>query len=168
MNLEQISEKLKNRFLDAVLGLTSPENGVPGEAWIDVKSSSIGEITKFLKEDPELLFDYLACQTAIDEGEKITIVYILFSYPLGHKAIIKAQIPADRPEIQTVEDCWGAANWFEREIFDLFGVLFKGHSNLRRIMLPHDWVGHPLRKNYKEPVEYRRISHKRDSSIKSF
>lgn len=167
MNIEEIFEKLKGRFSEAVVRLETPEEGVDGESWIVVKASDIKSIGKFLKQDPDLFFDYLACETAVDEIEKITMVYILFSYPLRHKVMIKAEIPRDRPEIETVEDLWGAANWFEREIFDLFGVLFHGHSNLRRIMLPEDWIGHPLLKDYKEPEEYRGWSHQRETSIKS-
>jgi NADH-quinone oxidoreductase subunit C len=166
MNTKEIFEKLKNQFSEDVLRIEVPEEGVPGESSIYVNPGQISDITKFLKEDSELLFDFLSCETAVDLGDKIEVVYILFSYFLRHKVIVKAQIPAERAEIRTVENVWGAANWFEREIFDLFGVLFHGHSNLRRIMLPEDWVGHPLRKNYEDPVEYRQISHKRESSLK--
>ena len=166
MTTEDVFEKLKEWFPSNILSIKGPDIGVNGESWIEVDPIAIIEIIKYLKEEREFLFDYLACETAIDLGENIAIVYILFSYSLRQKLIIKTLVPADRPVVQTVEDIWGAANWYEREIFDLFGVLFHGHSNLRRIMLPEDWVGHPLRKSYREPIEFRRISHKRVSSIK--
>ena len=83
--------------------------------------------------------------TAIDwpKEEKIQIVYHLFSYAHNHQIVLKVDLPRDNPKIATLEEQWKVANWFEREVYDLFGVIFEGHSDLRRIMLPEDWVGLP-------------------------
>jgi NADH-quinone oxidoreductase subunit C len=75
--------------------------------------------------------------------------------------VLKVDLPRDTPKIATVENIWKVANWFEREIFDLFGVIFEGHSDLRRILLPEDWEGFPLRKDYIEQEEYDGISTQR-------
>ncbi len=101
--------------------------------------------------------------TAIDwpKEEKIQIVYHLFSYAHNHQIVLKVDLPRDNPKIATVEGQWKVANWFEREVYDLFGVIFEGHSDLRRIMLPEDWVGFPLRKDYVEQEEYDGISTQR-------
>ena len=69
------------------------------------------------------------------------MVYHLFSYAHNHQIILKVDLPRDNPKIATLEEQWKVANWFEREVYDLFGVIFEGHSDLRRIMLPEDWVG---------------------------
>ena len=79
----------------------------------------------------------------------------------GDQIVLKVDLPRDNPKIATLEEVWKVANWFEREVYDLFGVIFEGHSDLRRIMLPEDWVGHPLRKDYVEQEEYDGISTQR-------
>ena len=82
----------------------------------------------------------------------------MFSYPKKREISIKLRVPSDNPVVQSVESVWPAANWHEREAFDLMGFDFEGHSDLRRILLPPDWEGHPLRKDYKEKAEYRGVS----------
>ena len=75
--------------------------------------------------------------------------------------MLKVDLPRDNPHVSTMEGVWKVANWLEREVFDLFGVIFEGHSDLRRILLPEDWVGYPLRKDYVEQEEYDGISTQR-------
>jgi NADH-quinone oxidoreductase subunit C len=89
------------------------------------------------------------------------VVYHLFSYTHNQQIVLKVDLPRDNPKIPTVEGVWKVANWFEREVYDLFGVIFDGHSDLRRIMLPEDWTGYPLRKDYVEQEEYDGISTQR-------
>src|SRR5262245_28941443 len=93
--------------------------------------------------------------------EKIQVVYHLYSYSNKLQIVLKVDMARDNPRVPTLEGVWKVANWFEREVFDLFGVIFTGHSDLRRIMLPEDWVGHPLRKDYVEEEEYDGISTQR-------
>lgn len=124
---------------------------------------AIVEICRFLRDGAGLQFEVLSDLTALDwpKEEKLQIVYHLFSYSQCHQAVIKVDLPRDNPNISTVEEIWKVANWFEREVYDLFGVVFDGHSDLRRIMLPEDWTGYPLRKDYVEQEEYDGISTQR-------
>ena len=80
--------------------------------------------------------------------------------------ILKVDASRDKPKVPSVETVWKAANWLEREIYDLLGVEFVGHSDLRRLLMPEDWVGHPLRKDFVEPDEYHGISTRRESLLK--
>jgi NADH-quinone oxidoreductase subunit C len=133
------------------------------EPYLNVEKEHIVEICHFLRTAQSFRFEVLSDLTAIDwpKEEKIQIVYHLFSYAHKHQIILKVDLPRDNPKIATVEEQWKVANWFEREVYDLFGVIFEGHSDLRRIMLPEDWVGFPLRKDYVEQEEYDGISTQR-------
>ena len=82
------------------------------------------------------------------------VVYHLFSYEHRHKFVLKVHLPREGAHVPTVEGTWAVANWHEREAYDLFGIVFDGHSDLRRILLPDDWVGHPLRKDWVDPDFY--------------
>lgn len=123
----------------------------------------IVEACRFLRDESSLKFETLSDLTALDwpKEEKIQLVYHLYSYSYKHQIVLKVDLPRDNPMAPTVERVWKVANWFEREVFDLFGVIFEGHSDLRRIMLPEDWIGHPLRKDYVEQEEYDGISTQR-------
>jgi NADH-quinone oxidoreductase subunit C len=96
----------------------------------------------------ELGFSRLSMVTAVDNGEVFTLVYRLKSRTLEAGIFLKADVPREDPRIDSVFDLWPAADWQEREVFDLFGITFTGHPNLCRILLPDDWQGHPLRKDY--------------------
>lgn len=93
-------------------------------------------------------FDRLGMVTAVDRGDVFTLVYRLQSRSLEAAIFLKADVPRLEPRIDSLCDLWPAANWQEREVYDLFGIVFEGHPDLRRIMLPDDWEGHPLRKDY--------------------
>ncbi|HEX6439013.1 MAG TPA: NADH-quinone oxidoreductase subunit C [Candidatus Binatia bacterium] len=133
------------------------------EPYLFVNAEAIVEVCRFLHDDADLKFEVLSDQTAVDwpKEEKIQLVYHLYSYSDRHQVVLKVDLPRDTPKIATVENIWKVANWFEREIFDLFGVIFEGHSDLRRILLPEDWEGFPLRKDYIEQEEYDGISTQR-------
>ena len=133
------------------------------EPYLFVGAAAIVEVCRFLHDVAELNFEVLSDQTAVDwpKEEKIQLVYHLYSYSGRHQIVLKVDLPRDNPKIATVENIWKVANWFEREIFDLFGVIFEGHSDLRRILLPEDWEGYPLRKDYIEQEEYDGISTQR-------
>jgi NADH-quinone oxidoreductase subunit C len=81
-------------------------------------------------------------------GGKLGVVYHLHSMKWNHKIVIKVEVPAENPHVPSVESVWKTANWHEREAYDMIGVIFNGHPDLRRMLLPEDWVGHPLRKDY--------------------
>jgi NADH-quinone oxidoreductase subunit C len=98
------------------------------------------------------------CLSAVDYPKetppRFEVVYHLLSYPQNHTHVVKVHLPREEPRLQTVESVWGVANWHEREAYDLFGIVFEGHSDLRRILLPDDWSGHPLRKDWVDPDFY--------------
>lgn len=95
-----------------------------------------------------LSYDHLSCLTAADYSDRIEVVWNLYSYARGKRLAVKAKLGRDDPTVDTVTDLWKGANWFEREVWDLFGVRFDGHPNLKRIMMPDGWEGYPLRKDY--------------------
>ena len=98
-------------------------------------------------------FDCLSCLTGVDRGEFLEVVYHLFSYEKKETKVLKVKAVAGAL-VPSACGIYPSANWMEREAFDLFGIKFEGHPDLRRIMMPEDWSGHPLRKDYKEPAEY--------------
>lgn len=108
-----------------------------------------------LRNDPDLRFDYLMCLSGMDLGKQaLGVVYHLGSMGHGHKLVVRTEVPAAEPRVPTVSDIWPTANWHEREAYDLVGVVFTGHPDLRRILLPEDYPGHPLRKDFKVPEFY--------------
>ena len=121
-------------------------------------------IGKLLRDSAETNYNYLSDVTCVDrlgvmaEGEdRFEILYNLYSMGTFNRFRLKARVSEDDTTIDTVEVVWPAANWNEREVYDLFGITFNNHSDLRRILMPDDWVGHPLRKDYPiggEEVEF--------------
>lgn len=130
-----------------------------------LEPTSLLTIADFLWKSPESYFDQLSCITAIDNGlEKgtIDIIYTLYSIPFHQTLHLKVVLPRLLPDnqlpiIDSLSGIWKTADWHEREIFDLVGVRFAGHLDLRRILLPEDWQGHPLRKDYQEQETYHGI-----------
>jgi NADH-quinone oxidoreductase subunit C len=128
------------------------------------------DVMRFLRDDKEMRFDFLRSVTGVEylETEQIASVYHLFSYDLEHAHVVKFLCARANPEVPSVEKLWPTANWFERESFDLVGIIYLGHSDLRRIMLPDDWIGHPLRKDYVEEPDYHGIGTTRASPLEAF
>jgi NADH-quinone oxidoreductase subunit C len=159
MEPAEIFSRLEKRFS----GKVGDFKGDVQEPYLLVDGEAIVEVCRFLRDDADLKFEVLSDQTAVDwpKEEKIQLVYHLYSYTGRHQIVLKVDLPRANPKIATVENIWKVANWFEREIFDLFGVIFEGHSDLRRILLPEDWEGYPLRKDYIEQEEYDGISTQR-------
>ena len=136
------------------------------ESTIWVKKEQIVPICLLLRDHPETRYNFLSDITAVDllrikgpDEPRFELVYNLYSLSTFRRLRVKAQVPdtAPAPNIDTVESVWPAANWPEREVFDLFGILFNFHSDLRRIQMPDDWIGHPLRKDFPlggETVEF--------------
>ena len=160
MEASQIYERLKQRFPQQIV-----ESGGKLEEFVVVEAAGIVDICRFLRDDPETALDCLSNETGVDYKDRIEVVYHLFSYKHRHGCVLKVKLPRENPVVATVEDVWSAANWMEREIFDLLGVTFQGHSDMRRILMPEDWLGYPLRKDFVEPQEYHGISTVRESPI---
>ncbi|MFB3895602.1 MAG: NADH-quinone oxidoreductase subunit C [bacterium] len=115
---------------------------------IIVPANSIYTISVYLKETSDLAFDSLMCLSGVDRGENLEAVYHLYSFSNNHKVTLKVPTPRTDPKIPTVATLWQTADWHEREVYDLIGIVFVGHPDLRRILLSEDWVGHPLQKDY--------------------
>lgn len=163
MTTDEIHERLKARFGEDV----GPLSEAKVDAFAVVKRERIVEICRFLKTEPGLDFDFLEDLTAIDWPKRnvIEVVYHFLSYRHRHSLVLKVEADRAAPSVPTVEVVWKTANWFEREVYDLFGVDFPGHPDLRRIMLPDDWVGHPLRKDYQEAGGFHGISNVRENPL---
>jgi len=134
------------------------DNATPKAIRID--GGDLIAVMNTLLNDPVAYFDMLSCVTGVDNGpdvNTIEIVYNLYSIPFDHHLMIKVTVPRDKGEVESVCSIWKTANWHEREIFDLFGVHFLNHPDLRRILLPADWEGHPMRKDYKHQEYYRNV-----------
>jgi NADH-quinone oxidoreductase subunit C len=130
-----------------------------GDPWFVLTPGRIGDICRMCRDDARLACGFLECLTGVDypNREQIAVVYHLYSYEHRHRIIGKAFLPRSDPRIASVADIWPVANWHERECYDLLGVVFEGHPDLRRILLPDDWEGHPLRKDYAEKPDYHGI-----------
>jgi NADH-quinone oxidoreductase subunit C len=163
MTTEQLHERLRARFGDDV--------GPLSEAKVDpfavVRRERIGDVCRFLRDEPDLGIDFLEDLTALDWPKRndIEVVYHLLSYRHRHGIVLKVEADRAHPVVDTVEGVWKAANWMEREVYDLFGVAFTGHPDLRRVLLPDDWEGHPLRKDYQEAGGYHGIANVRENPL---
>jgi NADH-quinone oxidoreductase subunit C len=165
-------DQLKKKFGDLVTG-ANLENIDP---WIEVSPEGIVPVCTYLRDEPSLAFDYLNSVTAVDYLETdpkkaakvdwqphLEVVYHLYSMQHKHSLVLKILLPrwsgepGELPEVPTVSGVWSTADWHERECYDLLGVRFTGHPNMKRILCPEDWVGHPLRKDYEMPLEYHGI-----------
>lgn len=124
-----------------------PTFHVPGAY---VPAARLLEICYALRDEAPFQMDYCSFVTAVDRPEQgqLEVAYHLFSTDAHHELLLKARVPRDNPRIASVTSIWSGANWHERETFDLFGVVFDGHPDPRRIMMTDDWQGHPLRKDY--------------------
>lgn len=137
---------------------TEVKNAVPLSFLID--SSDLLSVCEQLYKNPKTYFDMLTCITGVDNGPEtntLEVIYQLYSIPFNHSLMLKVILPRENPEIESVTSIWKSADWLEREAFDMFGIVFKNHPDLRRILLPADWNGYPLRKDYKHEETYRGI-----------
>jgi NADH-quinone oxidoreductase subunit C len=174
MNAQEIHQLLVDRFgQDKIVGA----NLTATDPWVEVAPAAILEVAKFLRDDERLRFEHLNDLCGVDyfqpDAKKaakyghephVEVVYHLSSYTLKHQLVVKVKLPrwkndqaGELPEVSSVAGVWKIADWHEREAYDLMGIRFLGHPNLRRILCPEDWVGHPLRKDYEMPLEYHEI-----------
>ncbi len=129
-------------------------------ATIQVSTPSLPEVCRVLLHDASTYFDQLSCVTGVDNGPEaatMEVIYHLYSIPFNRSIALKVIIPRDKAVVATVSSIWKSANWMERETFDMYGIIFEGHPDLRRILMPADWVGYPLKKDYQEQEQYRDI-----------
>lgn len=161
----ECGSKIKDKKADAI------------DPFVVVEPANLVEVATKLRDHPRLRFDILNCISGVDYLEldpkkvakagfepHVEVVYHLSSIPFRHRFVVKVLLPrwknnkpGELPEVPTLVNVWSAANWHEREAFDLCGVMFVGHPDLRRILLADDWIGHPLRKDYEFPLEYHGI-----------
>jgi NADH-quinone oxidoreductase subunit C len=144
--VEDVKDAIGARFPEVAVA----EGDSSGSPVYRVPSSAVVEVCAFLKEDPRLEFDYLMSLTAVDWTDRFEVVYHLYSITRKHYVTIKANVERTSPVLPSVTGVWNAADWQEREVYDMFGIEFEGHPDLRRILLEEDWVGYPLRKDYQE------------------
>jgi NADH-quinone oxidoreductase subunit C len=165
--------QLKTKFGDKITGA----NLEAIDPWIEVSPDGLVDVCQYLKTNDDLQFDMLNCVTGVDYFEPdpkkaakagwephTEVVYHLSSTVKKHTLVLKVMLPRWKddqpghlPEVPSVAGVWRTADWHEREVFDLSGVHFTGHPDLRRILCPEDWVGFPLRKDYEQPLEYHGI-----------
>jgi len=173
MSGQDLLSRLKQKLGDKITG----SNLQAIDPWIEVAPSGLVEVCRFLRDDATLQFNFLNCITVVDYLEKdpkkaakvdfaphLEVLYHLSSIPKKHTLVLKVMlprwkddIPGQLPELPTVNEVWRTADWHEREVYDLSGVLFIGHPDMRRILCPEDWDGYPLRKDYEMPLEYHGI-----------
>lgn len=156
MTQAEIYDLLVREFKESILEFSNEQFAqfiiVDSEAWY--------EIASYVKEQPELLLDALMCLSGVDLGpkeDKMEVVYHLFSMQYRHSVTIKVQGPREEFHVPSVESVWRTADWHEREAYDMFGIIFDGHRYLKRLLLPSDWEGYPLKKDYQVQEYYHGI-----------
>ena len=139
--VDAIKEKFGDQFVKAYSFI--------GQNQIEMKNDRIVEVMTFLRDNDIIPFDYLVDETAVHwpKEEQFEVVYILYSFTKNERLRVKARIK-ESEEIESVVSVWTTADWLEREVYDMFGIRYANHPNLTRILLPEDWVGYPLRKDY--------------------
>jgi NADH-quinone oxidoreductase subunit C len=155
MTLPEIHARLRKRFGEAIGDWQEPQ---AGDASIRVTAGQLHAVCAFLRDDPAFRFDLLRIVSAVEQPECFSSVYHLYSYEHGHSAVLRADLDKADPRVDSVMDLWIAAEWHEREAFDMMGIVYEGHADLRRILLPDDWDGYPLRKDYEAPKSYNGVT----------
>lgn len=166
---EEIFNLLKEKFGSSIVELKTDK---PVEPFIIVNPLEVDKISMFLRDENDLLFDSLMNLSGVDDangtkekdeqgletikGGTLSVYYHIESTKLRHKLTLKASTEREKPEVVTVTEVWKGADWHEREAYDMYGIIFLNHPDLRRILMPYDWeFGYPLRKDYKNPEFYQ-------------
>jgi len=153
LGLPEITEKIRVALPMAVRAVQA--DGL--QPWIEVNENELYKLISFLRNDPDFYLDFLASLSGVDDSERLWVVYHLCSIPYGHRLVIKVALDRNKPVVDSICNIYAAANWHEREAYDLYGIEFRNHPDLRRILLPEDWQGHPMRKDYEAPERYHDI-----------
>ncbi len=162
MDFEALTGKLAEHLGGPLWTETDP-SATPGA--LIIQPENLLKICEALQKTEGLYFDLLSCIAGLDNGPEkgsMEVIYILHSIPYGHKIMLKVMLTRNKdqeplPVVPSVSGFWKTALWHEREVYDLFGIHFEGHPDLRRILLPSDWEGHPLRKDYQHQEKYHGI-----------
>ncbi len=144
---KKVVRGIRKGFKDEVLS----DHAEHGDFTVVVKPGKLADIVRYLHDDEEMCFEHFCDLTAVDwpdREERFEVVIHLHSIRHGHRIRIKTSVGADDPTVPSISGIYGGANWFEREAFDMYGVRFEGHPDLRRILLWEEFEGHPLRKDY--------------------
>jgi NADH-quinone oxidoreductase subunit C len=166
--VEEVFALLKSKFPEAVFNLIAAQ---PVDPYMEVSPLEVDKISLFLRDTEGLLFDSLIVLSGVDDangetkkdedggititGGTLSVYYHLESTSLKHRIVLKASTPREKPEAASVSDVWRSADWHEREAYDMLGIIFLNHPDLRRILMPYDWeAGYPLRKDYRNPEFY--------------
>lgn len=153
---ENLNKKFGKMIEDKFQGSLDAELN---DTYIQLKPDNWFEIAKWLKSEPSLHFDSLQCHTGMDVGENMLEArYNLHSMTHDHKIEIRIAVSRDKAKIPSIEQIWRIGDWFERETYDMFGIFFDGHRDHRRMLLPEDWEGYPLRKDYEVQETYHGIA----------
>ena len=163
MTFKEILSTLKQTFSDISFEEQQAEGLMP---FVVLPKEHLVAVCSYLQQTEGLYFDMLSCITAMDlgaEAEQMEVIYTLYSIPYNHSFCLKIRFDRNTsseilPSVPSLTSLWKTADWHEREAFDLFGIQFEGHPDLRRILLPEDWEGYPLRKDYKEQEKYHGIT----------
>ncbi len=164
MSTEEIASLLKSTFAGAIIDSAMDSN----HPSVQVNADKWHEVAMFLRDDRRLQLNMLRCVSGVDRlaDNVIEVIYDLISMRPGgddgywtadNEIAFKVRVPRDDGHVASVADIWPAADWHEREVYDMFGVIFDNHPDFRRILCPDDWVGYPLRKDYEFPLEYHGI-----------
>ena len=150
----EVAQKITEQFPEAVIQSDATT--------VLVKAESLFQVASFLNSTPGLDFNMLECLTGVDYLDYFEVVYHLHAIEPNQRLRLKCSLPGEQPAIDSVTGVWRSANWYEREVFDLFGIGFPGHPNLKRIMMPDDWEGHPLRRDY--PIHGHKYDYEREAT----
>jgi NADH-quinone oxidoreductase subunit C len=147
MDWEGIVDRVKQKFPESVLQVTP----FRGETTLHLRAEDLLSVCNWLRDDPAMSFDYLVDLCGVDDyprEPRFQVVYLVGSMKTKLRLRLKVSLPGESPAVSSVVSVWKGANWLEREAYDMFGISFPGHPDLRRILLTPEWKGHPLRKDY--------------------
>ncbi len=170
LTLDEVVQKLKEVLEDSFL----EEGEFRGQRFVILKKDGVRKAVKLLKD---FGFNHLQTLTGVDylkmpnRRARFEVVYQLYSIENRLQLRLRVEVPEDDPEVDSIVDLFPCANFLEREVYDLFGIKFKGHPNLKRILLPENWVGHPLRKDYplepeEKPLEFMELKKLNEELLK--
>ena len=148
--MDNIAEKIRAKYPNIILETLDDK----GQAAVRAKKEGVKDLLNNLRKDPDFDFNILIDLFAVDylhweeKETRFEVVYNLFSMAKNHRLFVKVAVPEAAPELDSATGVWPAADWYERETWDMFGIVFKGHSNLKRILMYESFQGHPLRKDY--------------------